>query len=113
MRQRFLNLWLPLLILCLVSGVWTHAEEYGAIVKVIDIVGNHKIESAAIRSRIRIQVGDKLDRERVSEDIRSLYGMGYFDAISADAEPTEGGARLVFKVKEKPIISKIKYEGLE
>ena len=37
--------------------------------------------------------------------------MGYFDDVRAEIEPFEGGVRLLYVVKEKPIITKIEFQG--
>ncbi len=91
------------------------AEEAPIVSKIvaIEIEGNKKIESDAIRSRIRSKVGETLDPEMVREDIRSIFGMGYFEEIEVREDDADGGVKLVYVVKEKPIVIKIEYEGLD
>jgi outer membrane protein insertion porin family len=83
----------------------------GPRIKKIDIEGNKKIEKAAILSRIHSKVETSLSHSLVEDDIRSIFGLGYFENIEADEDEVPGGVRLIFVVKEKPIISKIVYSG--
>lgn len=91
------------------------AAEAGApqYVTSIDITGNHKIETDAIRNRIHTKVGTPLSPELVQDDIRSIFELHYFDDIRASVEDADGGVKLIFEVKEKPIISKLEYHGLD
>ncbi len=79
----------------------------------IEVRGNKKIEADAILSRIRTKVGSELSRDVVSEDIRAIAKLHYFDSIEAEEEALPGGVRLTFVVSEKPIISKIEFKGLD
>jgi outer membrane protein insertion porin family len=47
----------------------------------------------------------------VAEDIKSIYKMGYFDDVTAEMEPQEGGIKLIYAVKEKPTIVKLDFQG--
>jgi len=79
----------------------------------IEIRGNRKIEKAAILSRIHSRAGSVVNKELVREDIRSIFGLGYFEEIQVDEESSASGVKLVFVVREKPIVSKVSFEGLE
>ncbi|MCB9254299.1 MAG: outer membrane protein assembly factor BamA [Bdellovibrionaceae bacterium] len=81
------------------------------VVKRIDIEGNKKIETAAIRTKILTSVGDRLDSQVVSNDIRAVFSLGYFDDVEAFEDEAAGGVRLIFKVSEKPTIADIRFEG--
>lgn len=73
----------------------------------IEIKGNRRIESAAIRAKITSRVGEELNNEKIKEDIKNVYKIGYFQKISVDFSD----GVLVYIVEEKPIISKIVFEG--
>lgn len=79
----------------------------------IEIQGNRKIEKAAIRGRLVSRVGSAVSPEIIRQDIRSIFGLGYFEEIQVEEEPASGGVKLVFQVREKPIVSKIEFEGLD
>ncbi len=79
----------------------------------IAISGNKKIETAAIASRLKSKVGSTFVKSIVSEDIRTLSAMGYFDKVEAYEDPVPGGVTLQFLVNEKPSIRSIEFEGLD
>ncbi len=84
----------------------------GPIVRSIEVEGGQKIEKAAIMARILTKVGQPLDPRQVADDIRSVFGLEYFDSVNVSEENVSGGVKLIFEVKEKPIISAIEFEGL-
>jgi outer membrane protein insertion porin family len=81
------------------------------LIKEIDVRGNRKIESDAIRQRIESRVGDPFSSEKVRGDIERLFKMGFFDDVLVEAEELEGGLRLIYVVREKPTIRAIRIVG--
>ena len=82
------------------------------IIKVV-IEGNQKIEAAAIYSKIKSVPKSALNPELIREDIRSIFALGFFDDISVTEDKVAGGVSLIFSVKEKPILAKLEFEGVE
>jgi outer membrane protein insertion porin family len=110
LRLRFLLFWFPFLFCSYLS----FGESRGTgVVTAIEIRGNKKIEKAAIRERIVSRVGASFSKEVVREDIRAIFGLGFFEDIEVNEEPSAGGLKLIYLVREKPIVVKIEYEGLE
>ncbi|MFQ5989104.1 MAG: outer membrane protein assembly factor BamA, partial [Candidatus Methylomirabilales bacterium] len=81
------------------------------LIKEIDIRGNRKVESDAIRQRIQTRVGDVFSPQKIRGDVESLFKMGFFDDVKVEAEELEGGLRLIYVVKEKPSVRAILIEG--
>jgi len=79
----------------------------------IEIKGNNKIEKAAIVDRVVSKVGSAVSREVIREDIRGIFSLGFFEDIQVDEEATSGGVKLIYWVREKPIVKKVEFEGLE
>lgn len=77
----------------------------------VEITGNKRIESDAIKRVIKTKPGDIYLPKRLSEDLKAVYAMGYFDDIRIEAENTPEGKKIIFKVKEKPTIRVIKIKG--
>ncbi|MCP4449531.1 MAG: outer membrane protein assembly factor BamA [Myxococcales bacterium] len=74
--------------------------------------GNRKVEDAAIRVNLLTKVGTKLDLNKIREDIRSMWKMGFFSDITVEAMPSaKGGVVVVFAAKEKPSVRKILISG--
>ncbi|MBI2458654.1 MAG: outer membrane protein assembly factor BamA [candidate division NC10 bacterium] len=81
------------------------------LVTQIDVVGARKVEEATVRFKLKSRVGDPYSPEVVREDIKALYGLGYFEDIVVQADIFEGGLKLTFVLQEKPSIQSIRIVG--
>lgn len=92
-------------------------EESSLRLMMVEVEGHVRVETSAILSQLGSEVGATLTPEGVAEDIRSIFGMGFFSEVEARTVPFVGvGARsgdvkLVFKVVEKPAIVGITFQG--
>jgi outer membrane protein insertion porin family len=77
----------------------------------IRIAGNKRIESDAIRKMIKTQPGDAFSPKSLSDDLKAIYAMGYFDDIRIESGETPQGKIVTFHVTEKPTIRKISFTG--
>ncbi|MCB0349929.1 MAG: outer membrane protein assembly factor BamA [Bdellovibrionales bacterium] len=105
---RFLIPALLFLMCSLAISSYALAKE---VIKEISISGQKKIEESAIRAKIQSQVGSNLDPQRIRQDIKDLFGTGFFYNVVVDKKPAQGGVALNYIVSEKPTISEIKFEG--
>jgi outer membrane protein insertion porin family len=81
--------------------------------RIADVVieGNQRIETDAIRRMIKTKAGDVLVAKNAAEDLKAVYGMGYFDDVQIQSERQAEGVKLVFKVTEKPTVRSILLKG--
>ena len=81
--------------------------------KVVDVVikGNNRIEEDAIRRVLKIKTGDVLNSQAVSDEIKSVYKMGYFDDIRVEAQTVPQGKTVIIVVTEKPTVRGIAIDG--
>jgi len=82
-----------------------------AVISEIIITGNKRIEVDAIERYIKSKPGDVYLPSRLSNDLKSIYAMGYFEDIRIEAKDMPAGKRITFQVKEKPTIRYIRYKG--
>jgi len=82
-----------------------------AVISEIIVTGNKRIEVDAIERYIKSRPGDVYLPSRLSNDLKSIYSMGYFEDIRIEAKDMPAGKRITFQVKEKPTIRYIKYKG--
>ncbi len=83
-----------------------------AVVTDIQVKGNQRIEPDAILANVKSGKGELLRPEQVSEDIKSIYKMGFFAEVNADAvDNPEGGKTLVFTVRENPTVQEVNIKG--
>jgi outer membrane protein insertion porin family len=89
------------------------AEDNQIRIKLIEVDGNRKIDTATILSKISLKEGDLFSPEQIREDIKALYRLGYFDRVEVETEGFEGGLAVTFRVHEKPFLIDVVYEGNE
>jgi outer membrane protein insertion porin family len=97
-----------LLILFLYTGICAGEED--AIYK-ITVLGNVKVEEAVIRGAIKSREGGAFSSEQVREDLRSIFGLGYFTDVQVDIKSTPKGKEVIFIVAEKPSIREVLITG--
>ena len=85
----------------------------GPVISFIDIRGNKRIESGTILDKMGIKVGARFSRALISKEIRTIYGMGYFEDVQLEMDPTTDGLGLVVVVKENSFVTDIYYDGHE
>ena len=89
---------------------------------VIRHAGPPAVSDDLIRANIRIRIGDKYSRPSVDDDVRNLYGTGYFYNIrvaeeitstEADAAgiPVPKTVTLTYVVQGKPVLTEIRFSG--
>jgi outer membrane protein insertion porin family len=77
----------------------------------IEISGLRRVEKEAVLEKLSIKIGTIVDNYQVDKEIRNIYSLKFFDFIEAHHEVKNGKDVLVFKVKERPVITAITLEG--
>ncbi len=77
----------------------------------IRVIGNKRIETDAIKRKIKTEPGDVFIPDRLSKDLSNIYSMGYFDDIRVTAKSTEKGKVVEFHIQETPTIREILITG--
>jgi outer membrane protein insertion porin family len=77
----------------------------------IEVAGNRYVESSTILARIEMKAGKILSKKTISQDVKRLFKTGYFEDIYVVGNPEKDGVRLVYTVKENPLISKFEILG--
>lgn len=77
----------------------------------IEIRGNERIETDAILKVIKAKAGDRFQKAKLSDDLKNVFAMGYFEDIRIEADRSGKGTRVIFTVKEKPTVHKVKVKG--
>ncbi len=75
------------------------------------IKGNNRIEEDAIRRVIKTKEGDLFNLKVISDELKNIYKMGYFDDIRVASQNIEGGKSIVFNIAEKPTVRNILIKG--
>jgi outer membrane protein insertion porin family len=77
----------------------------------IRVQGNQRIESDAILRVIKTQKGSVYRSDALSNDLRAVYAMGYFDDARIEVQSNAEGKSVIFHIKEKPTIRYINIKG--
>jgi outer membrane protein insertion porin family len=108
--RHLFQLWLLLNALVLVANGW--AQPPAPVVSRIDIIGNQRVETDAIRVHISSEVGQTLNPATVDSDLKSIYRMGFFTRVNAYEKREPSGTVLTFVVAEEPLVSEIRFGGM-
>lgn len=76
--------------------------------KVIDIDVEGSSFRDAVLLSMYIKPGDEVTLEQVRNDLRRIYGLGYFLDVTARRDPVPGGYRLVVLVQENPVLKEVR-----
>lgn len=101
--------WGLFLVLFLIGNGLAQTKEIQ--VKLLDIRGNRKIDTATIRAKIKTREGAPFSLERLREDLTAIYQMGYFEDVRIESEGFEGGVKLTYVVVEKPFVVDVVFLG--
>jgi outer membrane protein insertion porin family len=99
-----------LLFACLPAG-WAQFAPLKVYRIEIKHLGPPAASDELIRSNLRVKVGDLYLRAAVDDDVRNLYGTGFFYNIQVGADNTPDGMVLTYKVQGKPRLTDIKFQG--
>ena len=102
------KIWITLVLLLLSVGVCSGSEE---VIHKITILGNMKVEEGVIRGVVKSREGGPFSADQVREDLRSIFGLGYFSDVQVDIKTIPKGREIIFIVMEKPSIKEILITG--
>lgn len=81
------------------------------VIERIEVVGNRRVDAEAVLRKITSKAGEPFSPDDVKDDIRAIYGTGFFDDVSVDLSDTAGGKVLTYTVREMPFIRRIAFKG--
>ncbi len=88
--------------------VFAGDEKIGEIL----VTGNRRIEVSAIANVLKVKAGDNFYPEKIDEDVKAIFSLGYFADVKADKSLNKDKKLLVtYTVTEKPIVREILFEG--
>jgi outer membrane protein insertion porin family len=91
------------------------SEKPQAVIARIDFTGNRRIRTDTLKARIFSREGDTYNEETLRRDFQALWNTQFFEDVKLRVEdsPERPDARIiVFEVKERPVIRRIRYDGI-
>lgn len=80
-------------------------------VKIIEVKGNKRIDTNTILFKLETKEGESFSIFKIRRDVKTLYETGFFDDVKVDVEPFEGGVKVTYIVKERPVVTRIRIVG--
>jgi outer membrane protein insertion porin family len=81
------------------------------LIRELAVQGNRRVQEALILGRIRSVVGVPFNPSQASDDVRSIFTLGFFDDVQLKVEDFEGGVKLTFVVVERPFVRDVEFIG--
>jgi len=91
------------------------AQGSALFIQRIDIIGNRRIQRETIRARLFTREGDPYNPDLLRRDFQALWNTQFFEDIRLEEEPSPdrpNGRVIVFYVRERPVIRRIRYNGI-
>ncbi len=77
----------------------------------IQVQGTVLIDPERIKNAMSSQIGDKVNADKLDEDLQKIWALGFFNDVTTYLENTNIGDVLIVKVVEKPRINGISVRG--
>jgi outer membrane protein insertion porin family len=85
------------------------------IIERIDFIGNRRVRSDTLRARIFSRKDDTYNEETLRRDFQALWNTQFFEDVKLRVEDSADKANykvILFEVKERPVIRRIRYDGI-
>jgi outer membrane protein insertion porin family len=90
------------------------AQQGGTIDRII-FIGNRRIRTDTLKARIFSREGDTYNEETLRRDFQALWNTQFFEDVKLRVEDSPDGPNhknVIFEVKERPVIRRIRYDGI-
>lgn len=91
----------------LASGSNAVLAEQAFVVKDIQVEGLQRVALGAALNNLPFNIGDTVTDYTLSKSIKTLYAAGHFEDITVYRD----GSTVIFKVKERPTINEVTFDG--
>jgi outer membrane protein insertion porin family len=84
------------------------------VIDSIRFIGNRRVRSDTLKARIFSRDGDPYNEETLRRDFQALWNTQFFEDVQLRVEDSPAGPGhkiVIFEVKERPVIRRIRYEG--
>src|SRR5262249_58721588 len=86
-----------------------------AVIDRIIFLGNRRVRSDTLKARIFSREGDPYNEETLRRDFQALWNTQFFEDVKLrveDSPSKPNGKVIVFEVRERPVIRRIRYDGI-
>ena len=97
------------IVLSLAAAV--SAQQPPILIREIIVEGNRRVQEAVILGRVKSTIGAPFSPAQLSEDVRAIFALGFFDDVQLKVEDFEGGVKISFLVVERPFVRDVDIVG--
>ncbi|HKB89089.1 MAG TPA: outer membrane protein assembly factor BamA [Opitutaceae bacterium] len=97
------------------SAAPQEAPQTTAVIQRIDFIGNRRVRNDTLKARIFSRENDAYNEETLRRDFQALWNTQFFEDIKMRVEDSSDRANakiIIFEVKERPIIRRIRYDNI-
>jgi outer membrane protein insertion porin family len=109
--RAWLSVVCAIIVLALAPRAGAQQQTPPITIKELTVEGNRRVQEAVILGRVQSKLGGPFNPALLSEDLRAIFGLGFFDDVRMRVEDFEGGVRVVFVVSERPFVRDIDFSG--
>src|SRR5260370_1552387 len=95
------------------GGAAQNGENF--VIDRIEFTGNRRIRTDTLKARIFSRDGDPYNEETLRRDFQQLWNTKFFEEVKLGVEESPSkpnGKVIVFEVTERPVIRRIRYDGI-
>jgi len=84
------------------------------VIQRIEFIGNRRVRNDTLKARIFSREGDTYNEETLRRDFQALWNTQFFEDVKLSVEDSPDRANskiIIFEVKERPVIRRIRYDG--
>ena len=106
-------LFLPTILVSLIlfSHIVFAEQQPGLEITEITVSGNKRVETELIDLNIKTKPGDIYNLEKLRDDLKNVYRLGYFENVYLETEEENGKIHVFFVLDEKPVIIDLRLSG--
>ena len=86
-----------------------------SVIERIEFIGNRRIRTDTLKARIFSREGDPYSEDTLRRDFQALWNTQFFEDVKLQVEDSpkhSSGKIILFEVKERPVIRRIRYDGI-
>src|SRR5258707_957289 len=85
------------------------------VIQRIEFIGNRRVRNDTLKARIFSRENDTYNEETLRRDFQALWNTQFFEDVKLRVEDSPDHANskiIIFEVKERPVIRRIRYDGI-
>jgi outer membrane protein insertion porin family len=97
------------------AGQQRASDQPQVVIERIEFLNNRRVRSDTLKARIFSREGDPYNEETLKRDFQALWNTQFFEDVKLRVEdsPDKPNAKIViFVVQERPVIRRIRYDGI-